>query len=771
MTDSIADFLAKHIKPYDPATDTYRRPPFAEPVRAGKNSAIYNAHSYHTKVPPEGIVPYIEHYTDPGDLVLDPFCGSGMTGVAGLMCGRAVILNDLSPAAVHITRNYTTPVDVQLLKREFERIKSETHSEFSWLYGTSCDRCGGPASILHTLWSDVFECGRCGKDLVLFDVAFSPETRILNKQFVCPDCKKEWNKAQLKRIRTQPIITSYECKGTCKPKRQEHRISDAELSLITEIEEKNIPYWHPTVELNSNMEMYIRGSLHLRNIKTVDQLFTKRNLWAMARLWDEIQKVENDQVLERLRATFTATCQLVSRMRRYRLGGFGGNIMSGLIYLPALNLDVSVPKLWQTKFDDILSAALQLNRFVKPGWAQTNIGSATDLKSIPNNTLDYVFTDPPFGMNLYYSDLNVLWESWLNTFTDSTFEAVVHREQKVLAKSVNDYAVLMEKAFREMYRVLKPTRWASVVFHNSDDKIWQVIINAAAASGFEIAEINAFDKVQLSFKGVKGQKGEERVTNKDIVLNLRKPRPSDTTSSNGRTHLAEAEQRVLETVAGFLKTNPVPAERTLQHIWNHVLYGMIRDGSVQVSMAGLEEMLAYHYQTFKMVDGRYYLRGEAVVGGNVFSLQTDTDALTWLSSVLASQPLTTGELIPLWQRETAHLGGVDAGRLDRLLEQNFWQDKKTGRWRNPTTEEREKMNAQVDLSAQAHLRVVRRYLDGGLDHRPDDRELTAWIRFCYSREFYEEAATLFERINEAILDPEEYKTIKKMAAVAKLKKK
>ena len=148
---NLTDFIQKHATPYDLATDTYRRPPFARPVKAGKNSPIYNAHSYHTKVPPEGIVPYIEHYTHPGDLILDPFCGSGMTGVAALLTGRHAILNDLSPAAVHIARNYTTPVDVMVLRREFERIKAAVKEEFDWLYGTTCDRCGGPATIQYTV--------------------------------------------------------------------------------------------------------------------------------------------------------------------------------------------------------------------------------------------------------------------------------------------------------------------------------------------------------------------------------------------------------------------------------------------------------------------------------------------------------------------------------------------------------------------------------------------------------------------------------------------
>jgi DNA modification methylase len=164
---TVEEFIAQHATPYDEATDNYFREPFAKDTKVGKNSAIYNAHSYHTKVPPEGIVPYILHYTAPGDLVLDPFCGSGMTGVAAMMCARPpigveipagaklgarkAILNDLSPAACHIAYNYTHPVDVKALKAEFDRIMRELQPEFDWLYGTACDRCGGPAAIQYTI--------------------------------------------------------------------------------------------------------------------------------------------------------------------------------------------------------------------------------------------------------------------------------------------------------------------------------------------------------------------------------------------------------------------------------------------------------------------------------------------------------------------------------------------------------------------------------------------------------------------------------------------
>jgi len=65
----------------------YNKEPFAADVSEGKNDPIYNAHSYHTKVPHKAIMRYILHYTEPGDVVFDGFCGTGMTGVAAQLCG------------------------------------------------------------------------------------------------------------------------------------------------------------------------------------------------------------------------------------------------------------------------------------------------------------------------------------------------------------------------------------------------------------------------------------------------------------------------------------------------------------------------------------------------------------------------------------------------------------------------------------------------------------------------------------------------------------
>ena len=166
----IADFIAEWEgqKPEQPEGYVYHREPFAADVSEGKNDPIYNAHSYHTKVPHKAIMRYILHYTEPGDIVFDGFCGSGMTGVAAQMCGdrdavislgyqvkpdgtilreetddegkkawqpfsklgvRRAVLNDLSPAATFIAYNYNTPVDVAEFEREAKRILKEVEEE------------------------------------------------------------------------------------------------------------------------------------------------------------------------------------------------------------------------------------------------------------------------------------------------------------------------------------------------------------------------------------------------------------------------------------------------------------------------------------------------------------------------------------------------------------------------------------------------------------------------------------------------------------------
>ena len=126
-----------------------------------KGSIYYRAHSYHTKVPPEGIARLVEHYTDPGEPVVDPFCGSGMTGVACRLTGRHGVLSDLSPAAVHIARGYASTISSSAFSALAESVLDALQDTELRLYSAACPLCGDRARVEYTVWSDVFACPAC----------------------------------------------------------------------------------------------------------------------------------------------------------------------------------------------------------------------------------------------------------------------------------------------------------------------------------------------------------------------------------------------------------------------------------------------------------------------------------------------------------------------------------------------------------------------------------------------------------------------------------
>jgi hypothetical protein len=115
----IEDFIAHYGRPYDP-DEQYKREPYAADVSEGKSDPIYNGHSYHTKVPHKAIMRYILHYTNPGDVVFDGFCGTGMTGVAAQMCGDRTTVESLG---------YKVLPDDTIL----HEVKDETQGKSKWM--------------------------------------------------------------------------------------------------------------------------------------------------------------------------------------------------------------------------------------------------------------------------------------------------------------------------------------------------------------------------------------------------------------------------------------------------------------------------------------------------------------------------------------------------------------------------------------------------------------------------------------------------------------
>lgn len=250
----LEDFIRCYGKPYDPETDDYHREPFAADVSEGKNDPIYNAHSYHTKVPHKAIMRYILHYTEPGDIVFDGFCGTGMTGVAAQLCGdreavqslgysvqkdgsildengllfsmlgaRKAILIDLSPIATFISNGYNNHVDPGSFLEQASQILSDVEEKLGWMYLTlhepskeqiqaaitSLNQQDEMATakklkptfgkINYVIWSDVFNCPECLGEIVLWEQMVDEVNKKVRETFPCPHCNSELSKRSMNR--------------------------------------------------------------------------------------------------------------------------------------------------------------------------------------------------------------------------------------------------------------------------------------------------------------------------------------------------------------------------------------------------------------------------------------------------------------------------------------------------------------------------------------------------------------------------------------------
>jgi hypothetical protein len=345
----------------------------------------------------------------------------------------------------------------------------------------------------------------------------------------------------------------------------------------------------------------------------------------------------------------------------------------------------------------------------------------------------------------------MLYEAWLGEFTDEQGELVYHRRSKqqrqkdgYVFKTLENYAQGMTLAFQEMFRVLKPGRWATVEFNNSDGSVFEAIKVAVRQAGFEIANMLLLDKQQKTFKQLQGAEGTQDVMDKDVLFNLYKP-----AVVRAKVHTADhdLEQQVTDAVRQHLQTLPErinadPAKYNDEHRTTATINSMLMNAlipkGVNVDRLNLPFIERVCSRYFRKVGQRWYLRGEAVSNEGTASrlieeevvIKDAISAIEWIRQHLKIGPALIGELKPLWMRATGLLPPAVSQSLvlEALLLENFWRDTDTNRWREPTDEERERMNDDRSLRV---LHDADRFVAETLRRAVTDAEQCEWIEVLF----------------------------------------
>lgn len=723
----IADFIDEwELQKPEQATDCkYHREPFAADVSEGKNDPIYNAHSYHTKVPHKAIMRYILHYTEPEDIVFDGFCGTGMTGVAAQMCGdrktveslgyqvkpdgtimqketdedgknprwvpfsklgvRRTVLNDLSPIATFVSNNYSSAQDSLSFRKEASNFIASLKRKWSWVYETLHTDKQSKGTINYVVWSDVFVCPNCSSELVFYDVAFSSEEGKVKDSFKCTACNSELDKKSVTRAtetvydsilrepisknKQVPALISYTVNGKRTEKKPEQddlallNKIDNHLSLVRNIEP--IPMMHKGGE---NWGEIWRAGYHF-GVTHVHHFYTNRNLLVLTDAWENATDTH-------IKWAITAILNYVNKKQSYTGGGGG---MPGVLYIASLVQEKNLIEVLARKLNSLDKVISELSKIDYRSICTTQ-STGYLINNIPDSSLDYVFVDPPFGANIMYSEGSFLWETQLKVWMNNNPEAI---ESSYQGKKIDDYRQLITSCFQEIHRILKPGHWMTVEFSNTQASVWNSIQTALNDAGFIIANVSALDKKQGGFKAVT----TPTAVKQDLVISAYKPNggfenrfQKEATTEEGvwdfvRTHLDYLP--VIKSQGTLLQMVP---ERDPRILFDQMIAYYVRKGyPVPISSQEFQIGLG---QRFIERDGMYFLPEQVAeydrkkMTKQVFQaklfVSDEASAIQWLRQLIKEKPQTFQDINPLFMKE---LGGWSKNEqqldLRELLNQNF----------------------------------------------------------------------------------------------------
>ena len=406
-------------------------PTTVEPIRrafpAEKAKAWhYKIHPYYTKQPSNVVGEYIRHFCPESGLVVDPFCGSGVTAIEALTNRRRTICLDLDPLAVFITRmTCLAPIDLNAYWEAYRQVEREM------------------------------------KPVVEFVRNASPK----------------------------------------------------------ELDDYELKEWYPRgVKLPSNAD---RGY--------VEDLFGKAQLIALAHLRSAIMKLQNQLARELLLFAFSGILARASITYgidpRHAGGGDSGIFRVYRYWVPPKPDYRDVWSLFATRARLVAKAKERSNRLFGDFMREGNTfnvycDSAENLLNyIDEGTVDYIYTDPPYGAHIAYLDLGTMWHAWLGLEVTDEMRAREAIEDGELQFDERHYLEVLQKSFEQMFYALKDEAWLSLVFHHKETNLWYSLRDMLRYIGFNYVNCVAQPLAKQTFHKIKNPL---RVLGESLIVNFQK---------------------------------------------------------------------------------------------------------------------------------------------------------------------------------------------------------------------------------------------------------
>lgn len=653
--------------------------PYAGDLISDSRHPVYSFHPYHTKVPPAVIRKLIEHYTRPGELVLDAFCGSGMTGVAAREAGRNSIVIDLAPIAgfVSAINTYSNPdyAVVAFLKE----VISDSRKQLGWLYETKEHNKTLVAN--YYVWTDVFTCPECVFEFPFFPHGVKHHGNKVEtlKSFSCPSCNAALNVRKVERVITsagKKKALAWVNAGTGR-NRANRPPNSHDLDVVKKISELRNEYWIPNDEVDPTGYSAKLAQLGGKAITDVSKFLSDRNRIIFADLWKRVSEHGNVEVRNASLSCLTSIFTVISERQGY-FGGGGG--MSGNLYMPIVRMEKNVYASLERKMKKLLQA--EAAKPLSGSTCLVSTQSATNLDKIPSNVIDYIYTDPPFGANIIYSEMNLILEGWLKVRTAPKEEAVIDETKN---KLFSDYGGLMRDAFKEYYRVLKPGRWITVEFHNTKASVWNLIQTGLSEAGFVVAQVGKLDKGSTTILA----DIRPGAVVQDLIISAYKP---DSFIERAIAEHGSTSQSAWEFIDHHLKHIPIAssgasglsfvAERSDRILYDRMVAWFIRNNtlvplSAQEFFEGVREryierdemfFLSEQVSNYDRIRARYDERPQQEL-----FVSDEKSAIDWITSFLRKKPSTYRDIHPEfvsqmgagWRKHEAK------PELTDLLEDNF----------------------------------------------------------------------------------------------------